>query len=74
MTKAAIGNAFLAHQSSPGVYFSHNDHVRVVSGPYSGEYGSLIGILTLEPEPVFMLESESAGDIQVTQSHIQIVK
>lgn len=71
MDSASLGQAFLDQAPIPGVKFSHNDYVRVVAGPHSGEYGSLVTVLSLLPEPRFVLELESGFDVEVLQSEIQ---
>jgi len=63
-----IGQAFLWQEYIVGVHFRHNEPVVVVSGSHTGERGSLVCLVALEPEPEFTLESESGQDIQVRQS------
>lgn len=65
-----IFNTFLAHHPIPGVLFEHNDYVQVVAGRHKGQTGSLVSILSLEPEPSFILESESGSDLRVLQSEL----
>lgn len=68
-----IIQAFLDREAIPSVSFMHNDYVRVVSGALVGSRGSLVTVLELEPEPLFVLELESGFDIQVRQSEIQLI-
>jgi len=56
-----------------GVSFMHNDYVRVVKGQWAGFFGSLVSLITVEPEPLFILESEAGVDVQVKQSDIEFV-
>lgn len=65
-----IGQAFLWQEYIVGVHFRHNEPVAVVSGPHAGQQGSLVSLLTLEPEPEFTVEAESGQDIQVHQSNL----
>lgn len=64
-------NDFLAHRPVPGVEFEHNEYVRVVSGGSKGNKGSLVSILEIEDDPVFLLELESGLDVEVRQSEIE---
>jgi hypothetical protein len=74
MTSLDVDNDFLAHRPVPGVRFEHNDYVQVALGPYIGERGSLVCILTLGFDPCFVLESESGQDLKVLQSQLVLVK
>ncbi len=51
----------------------HNDYVRVVSGELEGSFGSLVTVLELEPEPLFVLELETGFDVNVRQSEIELI-
>ena len=68
-----IGSAFLWREPILGVNFSHNDFVRVTSGPHIGSKGSLVTVTSLVPEPTFTLELESGHDVQIVQSAICLV-
>jgi hypothetical protein len=68
------GNAFLAGDVLPGVRFRHNDYVRVISGPYSGNAGSLISVEELGADPLFLVELESQQDALVPQSALVLVE
>jgi hypothetical protein len=65
-----VGQAFLWHEFIVGVNYQHNESVVVVSGPHSGERGSLVSLVSLHPEPEFSLEAESGQDIHVRQSNL----
>lgn len=69
-----IGQAFLNREEIVGVLFIHNDYVRVVSGELSGSFGSLVTVLELEPEPLFILELETGFDVRVRQSEIELIE
>jgi len=66
-----IAQAFLNHTPIKGVQFEHNDYVRIVAGSHAGQFGSLITVIGLEPEPKFVLELESGFDIEIMQSQIK---
>ena len=65
-----VGQAFLWQEYIVGVEYRHNASVEVVSGPHTGEQGSLVSLVSLEPEPEFILEAESRRDINVPQSSV----
>ncbi|WP_445145032.1 hypothetical protein [Dyella sp. Tek66A03] len=67
------GQAFLNREPIDGVLFMHNNYVEVISGKVAGSFGSLVTVLDLEPEPMFVLELESGFDAQVSQSQIRLV-
>lgn len=69
-----FGQAFLDREEIPGVEHSHNDLVRVVAGAHAGSMGSLVTVLTVSPEPRFVLELESGFDVEVLQSEIERVR
>jgi len=71
MDTAALCQAFLSRERIPGVTYWHNDYVRVVAGTHKGAAGSLVTVLSLEPEPRFVLELESGFDVEVSQSEIE---
>lgn len=74
MDAANLGKVFLERVDIPGVMFRHNDYVRVINGPQFGATGSLVTVLSLIPEPRFVLELESGFDVEVLQSEIQYVE
>lgn len=73
MAAPSLAQAFLDRSEISGVAYRHNDYVHVVAGPHSGSAGSLVTILTLVPEPRFVLELEWGFDVEVLQSEIQSV-
>jgi hypothetical protein len=68
-----VGQAFLNRQDIDGVSFAHNNYVRVVTGELAGCFGSLVSLIAIEPEPLFILESEAGFDVRVRQSDIEFV-
>lgn len=71
MDIASLGQAFLDRAPISGVKFWHNDYVRVVAGTHAGATGSLVTVLSIQPEPRFVLELDSGFDVEVLQSEIQ---
>jgi hypothetical protein len=70
MNVGELGQRFLDRETISGVAYLHNDPVRVISGPHSGNVGSLVTLLSLSPEPCFVVELESGIDVEVMQSEI----
>lgn len=69
-TSSDYGSAFLRQEFIVGVRFQRNESVVVVSGPHSGERGILDSLQGLEPEPEFVMKTESGYDIHVLQSDL----
>jgi len=67
-----LGKSFLNREPIAGVMYFHNDYVRVIGGDHEGSFGSLVTVLSLEPQPRFVLELESGCDIEVDQSEIEL--
>jgi hypothetical protein len=65
-----LSSAFLARTPIPSVHFNHNDHILIKSGPNAGATGYLVTVISLEPEPEFVIELESGFDVRVLQSQI----
>lgn len=62
--------AFLNREKISGVEYQHNDYVRVTDGPYQDKFGSLISLLGAEAEPIFLVELEEGGDVEIGQSQL----
>lgn len=70
MNSAKLCQAFLNNTPIEGVIYSHNDFVKIVSGEHEGKFCSLVTVLQLTPEPLFIAELESGFDVKVWQSQI----
>jgi hypothetical protein len=58
----------------PGTCFHLNDSVRILAGPDSGEYGAVISLLDLHPEPIYLVEAATDGhDVRVRQAELQLI-
>jgi ribosomal protein S4E len=73
MSTMDLGLAFLDRTPIPGVRFQHNNFVRITGGEHAGKAGSLVTILTLSPEPLFVVELESGYDVRVPQSELSFI-
>ena len=70
MNSQDLRQAFLDRESIVGVEFQHNDYVRVIDGPHRGVNGSLVSLEAIESEPIFLVELEEGGDVEIRQSHL----
>ena len=63
MAFQCIGQSFLNREPIPGVWFQHNDYVRVVSGEHSGKTGALVtvGVNLRGGSRTFLLFSTHSG-------------
>ena len=68
-----IGLSFLAGEEIPGVLYKHNNYVEIIGGPHCGSRGSLITVLSLVPEPLYVVELEAGHDAKIAQSAIRFV-
>lgn len=68
-----LGQAFLDRTPIPGVRFQHNNLVRITGGEHAGKAGSLVTVLTVSPEPLFIVELESGQDVQAQQSDLSLI-
>lgn len=62
--------AFLNRERILGVEHQHNDYVRVTDGPHQGKFDSLSSLLSAEIEPMFLVELEDGGDVEIAQSQL----
>jgi transcription elongation factor len=67
-------NAFLSGELLEGVRFRHNDYVRVINSPNSGDAGSLISIEELGTDPLFLIELQSRQDAKTRQSALELAE
>jgi len=67
------GNAFLGGEALPGVRYRHNDYVRVLEGPHSGDTGSLVSLEELGTDPLYLVELESQQDAAIRQSALELI-
>jgi hypothetical protein len=70
MDLTQIAQTFLNREPIEGVLFFHNDLVSVIAGSNAGTKGSLVTILTLAPEPQYLVELETGFDVPVFQSQL----
>jgi len=70
-----IERRFFAGERSERVRFAVNDSVRVTSGPHAGRTASVISLVAVEPEVVFLLEpgTRPSDDMEVPQANIELL-
>lgn len=44
----------------PGIAYRHDEHVRIMDGPFAGECGLVRSLLALDPEPLYRVEVDAA--------------
>jgi transcription elongation factor len=72
MNLQEVNERWYNFQPIDGVTFGLNDTVRIKSGDYTGQLGSVISILSVETVPVYLVELGNTGeDIQVKQSELE---
>jgi hypothetical protein len=70
LISAALSQVFLDGEDIPGVSFRHNDAVRIIQGAHAGAVGAIVALLSLEPEPLFVIELTSGRDVEALQSEV----
>ena len=70
MTGSGLGDRWLAGERIAGVTFALNDAVEVVAGRLTGQGGTVVLLMAVTPEPVYLVAT-SAGDARVRQSELR---
>ena len=55
------------------VTFRENDAVRILEGEMTGEVGTVISLITRDPQPVYIVETCCGRDIMVQESEIELL-
>lgn len=69
-TISELHNKWLGGELVSGVKFLMNDYVVIASGNHAGLSGSVVSIIKFEPNPIYTLETETNGDLEVRESEI----
>lgn len=72
MNTSDLLQAFLNGEHIASVRYAHNDYVQVVAGAHAGQSGSLVSLLSVDPEPLYVVELESGIDAEVLQSELYL--
>jgi hypothetical protein len=68
-----IQNSFYLGERSEKVKFCANDVVEVIGGKDVGIFGSVISIISLDPEVIYQVENGETGFfINVQQGHLKL--
>ena len=72
MTRAGLGDRWLAGETLAGVTFALNDRVEVTAGRLRGQRGTIVLLMTVAPEPLYLVALASgAGDTRIRQSELR---
>ena len=55
------------------VTFRENDAVRILEGEMTGEVGTIIALISREPQPVYVIETCCGRDLMVQESEIELL-
>ncbi|MFZ1519034.1 MAG: hypothetical protein WAU11_09680 [Ignavibacteriaceae bacterium] len=70
-----ISQSFLNGDKIKKVNFSLNDYIKIINGFERDKFGSVIALVSLIPEPIYLIEIDgNDGDIEIPQSSIRIAK
>jgi hypothetical protein len=61
MTQYELESLWITPEGIPGVNYRFSDLVRIRSGEHSGETAEVISLISVEPEPVYMVEFSPCG-------------
>ena len=55
MTQYELETLWIAPEGVPGVSYRYSDLVRIKSGDYSGKTAEVISLISIEPEPIYVV-------------------
>jgi hypothetical protein len=62
----------MAGEQIPGIEFGLNEAVEIAEGPHVGDAGTIIVLLAVRPEPLYLVElSAGKADVRVRQSALR---
>jgi len=74
MTLRGAGDRWLAGEGIDGIAFAHKESVDVVSGPHKGRRGTVIVLINLDADPLYLLAlSAGGGDVRARQSQLRAI-
>lgn len=72
MSLRGIGDRWLAGERIEGVLFGRGDTVSIAGGERAGERGTIVLLLDLAPEPLYLVElAAGRRDLKVRQSALR---
>jgi hypothetical protein len=66
-----IGDRWLAGESVEGVAFIQHERVVITSGGRAGDEGTVALLVSVAPEPTFLVALGAGGDVRVRQSELR---
>lgn len=74
MNHRGAGDRWLAGERVDGVAFAHHQRVRVTSGRFEGQVGTIALLMAIEPEPVYLVSlGAGMGEARVRQGALEAV-
>lgn len=70
MNRSEIDQRWMSRKPVEGVAFLLNDSVRVTAGPHSNMNGSVISLVDITPQPVYVVELSNGKDVVLTQGNL----
>lgn len=72
MTALGAGDRWLQGEKPEGVHFAHHDRVTIMEGPRDGDEGTIVLLVALSPEPMYLVQPDEGGrEVRVRQSALQ---
>jgi hypothetical protein len=71
MDRTEIQRRWFEHQPIQGAAFHLNDSIEFVAGPHVGATGSVIDLLSLAPEPRYLVELASGEDLRADERELR---
>jgi hypothetical protein len=56
MTQFELESRWITTEGIPGVNCRFSDIVRIIAGEYSGQTAEVISLISIEPEPIYVVE------------------
>lgn len=72
MTVRGAGDRWMSGEKLPGVTFGLNDAVEVTAGAHAGTRGTILFLVAIHPEPVYLVElGAGKGDARLRQASLR---
>ena len=72
MNQEEIDRLWFSLSNVPGALFKFDDAVDIITGEHKGKGGTVLSLLLLEPEPVYMIELGSGeGDVKIKEANLK---
>jgi len=71
MTLRGLGDRWLAGEPIDGVAFAHHAPVQVVEGSRAGARGIVLLLMSVEPEPRYLVQLRSGEQVPIRESALR---